>query len=133
MGVELEPTIHAICLRNIATYTKISKISQRLVEALCMNAGEYDFPDGNIFLYLFNPFDEYVMAQVVQKLRKAIESSPRIIRIVYFHPNFVASLLTLPNIKLISKESFRDRKSLNDVGRVATYEITPETKHQKEQ
>ena len=128
IGVEIEPAVHAICMANIATYLKNSKVSRPPIEALCTNAGDFDFPAGNIFLYLFNPFDEYIMTQVAHKLRQAIESSARLIRIVYFHPNFVSSLLTLPNIKLISEEIFRDRKSSNNVSRVATYEIAPAAK-----
>jgi len=125
VGVEVEPAIHATCLRNIAIRFADSKVSQRPVEALCMSAGDYDFPDGNILLYLFNPFDEYIMRQVAQKLRRAVESTSRFIRIVYFHPNHVKPLLALPKINLISEETFRCRASVNKLGRMASYEIAP--------
>lgn len=127
VGVEVAPPIHAICLKNIATYRKNHRNSLRPTVALCMNAGDYEFPDGNILLYLNNPFDEYIMAQVVQKLRRAIESSPRSVRIIYSHPNYAAPLLTLPGIKLIREETFHCRASVNNLGRVASYEITPRT------
>lgn len=125
VGIEVDPAIHAICLANIATYFANSKIPRPPTDALCMSAGDFDFPEGDIFLYLFNPFDDYIMMQVAQRLRKAIESDSRCIRIVYYHPNNVVPLLSLPNIKLISEEIFRCRSSLNNLGRLATYEITP--------
>lgn len=125
VGIELDSSIHAICEKNITTYFSNTKFIQRPMEALCMSAGEFDFPTGNIFIYLFNPFDDHIMMQVADNLRKTIESEYRYIRIVYFNPKNVGPLLSLPKITLIREETFRSRAMANNIGRMVTYEITP--------
>lgn len=124
VGVEMELALVETCRRNIGLYMKCAMPASS-IEVLHMSAGNYEFPSGNIFLYLFNPFDEHIMSQVVAKLLSAITSEPRIVRVLYLHPNHVTSLLTLPNIRLVEKRSFYDRKSIHNLGRVATYEIAP--------
>lgn len=124
IGVELEPRIHEVCVRNIDAFTRKAKLSRR-PEALCMSAGEFEFPEGDILLYLFNPFDEHIMTQVAANLRRSLAARPRHVRIIYFHPNWEAPLMQLPNVRLLCSESFRDRKALGNVSRVNVYDIAP--------
>ena len=63
--------------------------------------------------------------QVVDNLRKAIDTEARVIRIVYFNPTNSGPLQSLPNIKLIQEETFRSRAIDNNIGRLIIYEITP--------
>jgi SAM-dependent methyltransferase len=122
IGVEFEPRLHAICTRNIEIFARHADLA-RAPEAVCMSAGRYQFPGGDILLYLFNPFDEHVMNDVAENLRSAIESEPRHVRVIYSHPNADAPLLKLPALKLLRSERFRDRSSLNGVGRLNTYDL----------
>jgi SAM-dependent methyltransferase len=124
IGVELEPRIHAICVKNIEIFTRTAKLA-RQPEAVCIGAGQYEFPDGDILLYLFNPFDEHILTQVAENLRRSIEGAPRFVRIIYFHPTHEAPLLRLPNIKVIRFETFQNKQSSDDISRVAVYEIAP--------
>jgi len=36
----------------------------------CTDAAEYEFPQGPLIVYLYNPFDAAVMSPVAQKLRR---------------------------------------------------------------
>jgi len=122
IGVELEPGIHAVCQANIEIFARTAK-PPRKPEVVQMSAGDFRFPPGDIFLYLFNPFDGHVMEQVARNLRAAIEEAPRRVRIVYFHPNHDGPLLGLPNVKVLRTEHFRDRKSKDNLGRLKVYDV----------
>jgi hypothetical protein len=123
VGVEFEPGIHAICEANIRQFLGQVKGPRPPVDAIHMSAADYQLPSGNILLYLFNPFDEHVMAQVTERLREALAKESRSIRIVYSHPNHTESLLALPGIQVLAEETFQCRKSLNNLGRLAIYHV----------
>ncbi len=58
-----------------------------------MDAREFDFPAGPLVVYLFNPFPEPVLAQVLEKLRAiSAEQIPRPVFVAYRYPEFESLL-----------------------------------------
>jgi SAM-dependent methyltransferase len=123
VGVEFEPRIYEICKQNIDIFLRSAKV-HCVPEVVCMSAGAFAFPPGDLLLYLFNPFDEHVMSEVAANLRAALASGQRHVRVVYSHPNADGPLLQLAGARLLRSDRFRDRSSLHGVGRLNVYDIT---------
>jgi hypothetical protein len=79
------------------------------VTVVCADAAAYDFPDGALIVYLYNPFDGTVMSSVAQKLRRHTGD----LWVTYINPrvtelfeNWMEPLpLTPPQAKLFSFDS----------------------------
>lgn len=99
VGVEVQPELEAIARRNIEAFQPqqidggvaedhLARPGQlcRLIESLCADAREYDFPYEELVLYLFNPFPAYVLREVLEKLAASAASAPRRIFVLYNAP-----------------------------------------------
>jgi len=82
IGIELLEELHEAAQHNIASYH--SK-QQRCfdIETTSADARAFQFPPGPFVLYLFNPFPDYVLHAVLEKLRLSVVSHPREVYVVY--------------------------------------------------
>jgi hypothetical protein len=82
VGVELLAEFEAIALQNIARY---SAEQQKcfVLESHQGDAREFAFPDEPIVLYLFNPFPEHILREVLGNLRSSLNASPRPVYVIY--------------------------------------------------
>ena len=84
IGVEVQPELHRIAQENILRFDGTRKCGR--VSSVCMDARDFEFPDEPLFLYLFNPFPDYVMERVVSNLRDSLQRNPRPAYILYNTP-----------------------------------------------
>lgn len=82
VGVELMPDLHRAAQKNIAGYSSDRQRCRR-IEAVRMDARDFQFPPGSLVVYLFNPFSESTFAQVLENLRLSDEQAPREIYVAY--------------------------------------------------
>jgi hypothetical protein len=85
VGVEVQPSLDAIARSNIERFANPAQHCHR-IESLCADAREYAFPSGNLVLYLFNPFPDYVLREVLANLVASARSIPRSIVVLYNAP-----------------------------------------------
>jgi len=85
VGVEVQPELDAIARRNIAGFHEAGQQCHSL-ESICADAREYEFPAGDIVLYLFNPFPDYVLREVLARLVESARRVPREIFVLYNAP-----------------------------------------------
>ncbi len=85
VGVEVQPGLDAIARTNIERFAEPGQQCHR-IELVCADAREYDFPPGNIVLYLFNPFPDYVLREVLTRLVESARRAPRSILVLYNAP-----------------------------------------------
>jgi SAM-dependent methyltransferase len=121
VGVELAPALHQIAERNLAVYRSPTQRSSAF-ELVCMDAAEYAFPSGNLFLYLFQPFPREVFARVIANLRRTLAEEPREIVVAYQNPLFHDMLV---ESGLFSVENRGGPKGPAEFGWVI-YRATPE-------
>lgn len=57
-----------------------------LVTVHCVNAKDYVVPDNVGVIFLFNPFDETVMAAFIENVRKSVQRKKRPLKILYANP-----------------------------------------------
>jgi SAM-dependent methyltransferase len=98
VGVEVQPELEAIARRNIATIAGRNLRCARL-ESLCADARDFEFPSGNIVLYLFNPFPNYVLREVLAKLVASAEQNPRWIYVLYNAPFEQQEFARIPQLR----------------------------------
>lgn len=84
-GVEVQPELDAIARRNIEQFNEPGQ-QCRSLESLCADAREYEFPLSSIVLYLFNPFPDYVLRDVLANLVSSARRAPRPIFVLYNAP-----------------------------------------------
>src|SRR5438270_8630278 len=87
VGVEFMPEWHRIADENIRKFTAEHQPAA-VIENLCMDAREFDFPAGPLIVYLFNPFPEPVFAAVLDQLRTSLLQEPRPVYVAYRFPEF---------------------------------------------
>lgn len=76
VGVEFAPPLHEVAVANIDA----SRSSTRrcgLVESVCVDAAEFEPPDGPLVLFFYNPFELTVWKRVLDGLRRSLDAAPR--------------------------------------------------------
>jgi SAM-dependent methyltransferase len=101
IGVEFMPELHRAAQKNIADYSN-DRQQCRQIEAVCMDARDFQFPAEPLVIYLFNPFSEATFAQVLENLRRSTEQSPRPIYVAYRFTEFDNLLAQEPWLKKIA-------------------------------
>ncbi|WP_139209131.1 class I SAM-dependent methyltransferase [Aquisalimonas asiatica] len=85
IGVEYDARLSATAAANARRYRHPRRRVDR-VETRCADAGAFDFPDGNLLIYMFNPFKAAVMVRVLANLETALRRTPRTVLVVYRNP-----------------------------------------------
>ncbi len=60
------------------------------------DAAAFEFPDGPLVVFLFNPFDEPTTERVADNLRRSLDRAPRPVTIVHANPRHAAVWERLP-------------------------------------
>jgi SAM-dependent methyltransferase len=87
VGVEFMPELHRAAQKNIDGYSS-TRQQCRQIEAVCMDARDFQFPAEPLVVYLFNPFAEAAFAQVLENLRRSVEHAQRPLYIAYRFTEF---------------------------------------------
>ena len=85
IGVEVQHDLHLIAEKNIAGFESERKVCSD-IRSYAGDAREFEFPNEPIFLYLFNPFPEYVLKTVTENLQRSLEQNPREVIVIYNTP-----------------------------------------------
>jgi hypothetical protein len=99
VGVEVQPELNAIAQQNAWRFQE-DGLQCRAIECICADAREYDFPLTDIVLYLFNPFPDYVLREVLANLIVSARSQPRTVYVIYNAPFEKQEFEKLPELKL---------------------------------
>ena len=85
VGVELSERLHEAAQSNLLrARTKSRKCAD--IETTLADAGTFSIPTVPMVLYLFNPFDAIVMAEMLTHIARTIERCPRHVIIIYTNP-----------------------------------------------
>lgn len=85
VGVEFSPRLHAIAVRNVASYRSPARRCAS-VESVCMDAAKFPIPGEPAVFYLYRPFDEALLGTVLDNIRRSVEARPREVFVVYMNP-----------------------------------------------
>jgi len=85
IGVEILPELHAVAEQNFRRF-KDERQKCFQLQSWCGDARDFEFPDEPTLLYLFNPFYEPVLKDVLEKLRTSLSDRPRKFVLLYVNP-----------------------------------------------
>jgi SAM-dependent methyltransferase len=85
VGVELSASLAKIARQN-ADLIKTRFPGRAPIRVVAGDAGQFSLPGGNIVLFLYNPFDESVVAKVARALEAALTDVRRTVYVVYYNP-----------------------------------------------
>jgi SAM-dependent methyltransferase len=58
------------------------------VDITCIDARFYDIPDTVGIIFLFNPFDDSIMEDFIQRVKESLQRKPRFVKVLYANPQF---------------------------------------------
>ncbi|MGA7300769.1 MAG: class I SAM-dependent methyltransferase [Candidatus Sulfotelmatobacter sp.] len=85
VGVELLPALNDAAQDNIGKYRSESQKCFAM-ESICGDAAEFAFPDEPTVLFLFNPFPESGLRNVIANLEQSLREHPRRVYVLYHNP-----------------------------------------------
>ena len=85
MGVEFSNALHDDAVANLKRY-KFPRRRCADIEPVHADAREFEFPDDNLVIYLFNPFGAEVMERMLENLERSLERHPRHVIVVMLWP-----------------------------------------------
>lgn len=84
IGVELSEQLHSVAEQNIRTFCGQRRCP--VVESICCDATQFQFPSDPLVLYLFNPFSQTILSRVVDNLTASLTEAPRRVIVIYYNP-----------------------------------------------
>lgn len=84
IGVEYSAQLHAAAERNVERFPS-SEVRCGQLELVCDDATKLELPGGPLVLFLYNPFGEVIMNEVMANVRQSYQQSPRRIIVLYFY------------------------------------------------
>jgi predicted RNA methylase len=70
--------------RELANIARMNLRSCDRAEVICNDASLYEYPTGNLVVYMYNPFECALMERVMKRLYEAAES--RVVYLIYLQP-----------------------------------------------
>jgi cyclopropane fatty-acyl-phospholipid synthase-like methyltransferase len=86
IGVEFSNALHDDALANLKRY-KFPRRRCADIEPVHVDARDFEFPNDNLVIYLFNPFGPEVMERMLANLEKSLERHPRHAIVVMLWPD----------------------------------------------
>ena len=121
IGVEISEQLHEAANRNIEV-CKASAQRCSNFELQCINALDYELPDGDAVLHFYHPFLPEVLRPVLRNIGASLEKLPRKIFLLYlYHVDYVAAVFDeMPFLRRV-----REVKCVNTQYNWALYENVP--------
>jgi predicted RNA methylase len=91
LGVEFGKELHEDAKKNIEAFRHPAQQCNN-IESVNMDASDYQFPNENLAIYLFNPFGADVMEKVLANLAMSLQRNPRHVIVTMVYPEFAFML-----------------------------------------
>lgn len=98
LGVEYSIELHQAAVENIRRY-RHPRQRCRDIQSLLTNAADYQFPDGNLVLYLFNSFGPEIMREMLANLQRSLEQKPRHVVLLMLWPEQAHIVAEMPGMR----------------------------------
>jgi SAM-dependent methyltransferase len=85
VGVEFSPELVAIARENLRSHTGATRHCTN-IEVHCLDVVDFAIPDGPVVFFLYNPFEEPVLARVVGRIQRSLVDDPRDAIVIYDTP-----------------------------------------------
>lgn len=84
IGIDLSPMLCHQAVQLAEDIEERNPGTSVIIE--CEDAREYIIPDDVSVLFLFNPFDEFVMKDFLERVSQTLQENPRRVKVLYANP-----------------------------------------------
>lgn len=81
VGVELSPLLVQAAKQNLSKWHQ-----PEAIEIVCADASQWEWPNENLVVFFYNPFDGKILSKVIENLRRSITAQRRDVWLIYFSP-----------------------------------------------
>jgi methyltransferase family protein len=99
IGVELAAEFNAVARENVDRSRP--KLRCRDVELVTGDVLDWPIPDDVTYVYMFNPFGREILRDVLERLCRSLERSPRRLKLIYAHPAYAADVIATGRFELV--------------------------------
>jgi hypothetical protein len=85
VGIEFSGELCAIARQNVEAFSRKAK-PHSSIEVIEADATRYQFQAGERVLFMYNPFDGFILAKVIENIRRSLAQNPRRIWLIYNTP-----------------------------------------------
>lgn len=115
VGIEISSRLNAIAVANLQRYQRDSRRCDYVVST-CINATEFRLPDENLVVYLYNPFHENLLTELLSNIDASLKQLPRDFFLVYVNPVHHDLIEARGFVRLLKKT--KRHRVYTNVGRV---------------
>lgn len=105
IGVEFSMELVDICRRNLEIFRQKTG-SRTEFEVVHLDAAEYEVPPEANLLFFSNPFDEALIAKVIDNILKSLEKYPREIIVMHLYPQGNMAFVQHPRFHLEQESTY---------------------------
>lgn len=87
IGIEFAGRLCAIARNNVELFRRKHPLLSP-IEVIEADATEYSFHAEDRVFFMYNPFDSFILAQVLDNLRRSLEEKPRPVWLIYNTPKY---------------------------------------------
>ena len=102
LGVEFATELHRQACDNIRRYNRFRQKCSN-IESINADAAEFEFPNENLVIFLFNPFGPEIMNRMLANLAQSLEKNPRHVMILMLWPEQSRLVEQMPGVKVYKK------------------------------
>jgi SAM-dependent methyltransferase len=105
VGVEFARELHEVARANVARFPRSAQRCER-IELVCADAADYELPDEDLVIFMYNPFCLEVMRTIAARARESLRARPRRMYILYTNPFCTEAWTALGFQPLASRGNF---------------------------
>ena len=105
MGVEFARELHEAARANLARFRRSAQRCER-IELVCADAANYELPDEDLVIFMYNPFGLEVMRTIAARARASLRARPRRMYVLYTNPFQIEAWTALGFQPLTSRGNF---------------------------
>jgi predicted RNA methylase len=105
VGVEFARELHEAARANVARFRRSAQRCAR-IELVCADAANYELPDEDLVIFMYNPFGLEVMRTIAARARQSLRARPRRMYVLYSNPFHIEAWTALGFQPLASRYNF---------------------------
>ena len=94
VGVEFAQELHEAARANVERFPGSLQRCER-IELVCADAADYQLPDEDLVIFMYNPFGFEVMRTIAERARESLRARPRRMYVLYTNPFYAEAWTAL--------------------------------------
>jgi hypothetical protein len=111
IGIEFARELHEIARSNVLEFQRRLFWKKTNIYLHLGDAAQFELPQDKCIVFLYNPFPEFTLHEVLIRTEESYERNPREIYLVYLNPRFLPTLAKSAVLHLLADERFLGRRA----------------------